>query len=693
MKVAAAEVTPVRPSRIGSASAAVWIGAFLIFALTTAVVSYESAMHFNGVAIDGPFQLYNALRRIQFGFRPGVDFQFFHGMGIPYLHYGFYRLFGGGLRGSELSRELVAAVAYPAAFVVFFRVFTTDWRRTFCLSAAALAASFALKMLAVLFALNGMLGVRSTLPVLVPVALYLAPSRRARIVATGVILGLSLVLSTEQGLAVTVAYGVVAAIAIIRSRDRVQQLLETALTLAMAVAMLVGCLTAIGGFSGMRGALRYNFQIVPMDQYWFFGSPPNVFVPSWRAGFRMAIAARPIGAALLLGVVATGLYFVRLWRVPAGAGEQGRRNFALAVLPVYGLISCGSLLGVFTLAYAHPCWRALLMVGGLELVAVTDRYDVRRQRGAWLGVPQPLALVALVLALWVVATTPLIVRAVFVSLPHIIADHIFGDVKFSALGIWPETLRDGQRAIDTHRGPHGAAPMLWSTYSGWIEARNSMFNPSFDYIIHALGPDNRRRYVDTFRTTRPTLVQTIHPTYTQYEGWLENNDWEFYDELLKWYTITATTPWSIFWERRATAASDPKFIAAMQVPAGMTTVPLPPIPDSLSTPMTLLEVDVEYETKNPLHWLPIIGPSPRYLIGLEGAVSQTPVSLDPFVRHVRFPLLVSPGQRPTLHFETFSLLPGASWSARALAVSVLPVDSANQIWLAALFRNRGELPK
>src|SRR5262249_14275389 len=90
-----------------------WAILFLAFAAAPMVVAFENAMHFSGSAIDGPFQLYNALRRIQVGFRPGVDFQFFHGLGTAYLHYLPYRLFGGGLAGSQLARELIAAAAQP----------------------------------------------------------------------------------------------------------------------------------------------------------------------------------------------------------------------------------------------------------------------------------------------------------------------------------------------------------------------------------------------------------------------------------------------------------------------------------------------------------------------------------------------------------------------------------------------------
>ena len=93
------------------------------------VVAFEGAMHFAGTAIDGPFQLYNALRRIGAGQRPGVDFQFFHGLGIPYVHYWLYRLFGAGLRGSELARELLATLAYPVVYVAVFYAFTRSWTR------------------------------------------------------------------------------------------------------------------------------------------------------------------------------------------------------------------------------------------------------------------------------------------------------------------------------------------------------------------------------------------------------------------------------------------------------------------------------------------------------------------------------------------------------------------------------------
>ena len=44
-------------------------------------------MHFDSYAMDGPFQLFNSLRRIAVGQRIGDTFQFFHGPGIPYFFF------------------------------------------------------------------------------------------------------------------------------------------------------------------------------------------------------------------------------------------------------------------------------------------------------------------------------------------------------------------------------------------------------------------------------------------------------------------------------------------------------------------------------------------------------------------------------------------------------------------------------
>jgi hypothetical protein len=385
---------------------------------------------------------------------------------------------------------------------------------------------------------------------------------------------------------------------------------------------------------------------------------------------------------LHLGIAAIVVYARRLWCVPEGA--RGQRNFALLVLGAYGAVSLASLLGVFTPVYSQPCWRTIALIAVVEWFEFADRQRERSIAPDLLGVPRLTALTAAAFTLLSFATVPLVRTALTGSLSHVLRAHVFGHAPFEADGIWPVTLAEGQAFIDSKRAPNGAPPQLWSTYSGWIEARNAEFNPSFDYMIHALGPENRRRYVERFRDTKSPLAQTVLPTFTQYEPWLENTNWLFYDELLRWYDVGAFTPWSVYWQRRTSPSLEPEQIGAMQVPAGLTTIPLPPIAAAQSSPITLLEVEVDYVITNHLSSIPIVGKSPRYLVGITGALSHFPVSLDPFVSTARFPLVLRAGQQPTLYFRTASLLPGASLTPKALRLYVRTVSPANQAWLANL---------
>jgi hypothetical protein len=663
---------------------AIWILLLLVLSVPTLVVAFEGAVHFDGLAIDGPFQLYNALRRIQAGYRPGLDFQFFHGMGVPYVHYWLYRLLGGGLNGSELARQLLGTTVYTIVFLVFFRAFSPNWTRAICLATAALAVSWLLKLSAVMFASIGMLGLRSALPTLLPVALYLPATRGRRMVTVGALLGAALLMGTEQGIAALLAYVIVMVVACIREPRRGPRLRELAGTIGVAGATIVVCLVAVGGIAGMRSVLRFNLSTVPNDQYWYFGVPPNLFISTW-AGFATLFQVRAVGIGLLAGIGMSIWYLRRVWiSAPTDETEASRRDQALATLPIYGLVSCGSLLGSLNIAYAHPLFRVLLIVALIELARLTS--ELGASRGSLLGVPRAWAIGVVTASLLAVILVPTIPASLTVIGAHVMRDHVVRREWLRPEGIWPRTLAEGQAVIDAHRSASGAAPVLWSTYAGWIEARNNLFNPAADYIIHALGPDNRRAYVETFRSAKPTLVQTVVPGYTAYEPWIENNNWAFYDELLRWYSISSSTAWSIFWERRSAPAPDPQAIGSVVVPVGATEVRLPGIPDSLASSPTVLDVDIEYDARNPWRWLPLIGSSPRYLVGLEGAVRTLPVSLDPYVRREQFPVIADPRRPVTLHFATLSLLPAAVLMPHRVSVAVRRIDASNRLWLQRLTR-------
>jgi hypothetical protein len=281
-----------------------WGALFGFLCLVTGVVGVETALHFVGPAIDGPFQLYNSLRRIWVGQRGGVDFQFFHGLAIPYLHYIPFRLFGGTFVASEMSRELVSAVLYPLTALIFLKFFIRDWTKTLAWAAIVMAGSVALHLTSLFVAVNSLLGIRSTLPTLMAVVLCLPVRRPVRNALAAVTLGGALVFGTEQGMAVMLALIIMTAVAAVRSQERRVYLVDGAAIVSGGIATLLIVLVVIGGVSGMKAALEYNFRLVPMDQYWYFGAPPNRFLSSWRAipGIFLALPRIPI--TLLIGIVA-----------------------------------------------------------------------------------------------------------------------------------------------------------------------------------------------------------------------------------------------------------------------------------------------------------------------------------------------------------------------------------------------------
>jgi hypothetical protein len=499
-----------------------------------------------------------------------------------------------------------------------------------------------------------------------------------------VCLGLALFLSTEQGIAAVLAFCVVSALALTRPGARARRFADAAGTAAIGVATFLVLVFLVAG-RGTFAVLRYNFRAVPLDQYWYFGAPPNVFISSWSRLPAMLVHVWPVGLAMVLIAVAVGVCLNRVARAPDA--EAARRSDALALFAVYGLVSCASLLGIFAAAYVQPCWRALIVLGLLGLTGAGDAATIRSGENAAAAVPLWMPAAALAAIVWLAVATPSAL-GILVSTPRVVRDHVIRRAEFRVGGIWPETMHDDEAVVASRTSPTGQLPSIWSTYSGWLEARYGLFHPSFDYIIHALGPADRARYLERFRATSPQLVQTVLPTYTQYEAWVEQTSWDFYEDLLRHYAVVQRTPWSLFWERQPADGPPDHLLGEPTVDSGTQIAALGRVPASPGMPVTLMTVEVEYQARNPLGRIPLVGANPRFLVGITGALPHNPVTLDPYVTKARFPLVAAPGATPTLAFRTFSLLPGASLEVRHIKVWQVSVTPANQLWLADLVRQQ-----
>ncbi|MBE6894235.1 MAG: hypothetical protein E7483_01310 [Ruminococcaceae bacterium] len=96
----------------------------------------------------------------------------------------------------------------------------------------------------------------------------------------------------------------------------------------------------------------------------------------------------------------------------------------------------------------------------------------------------------------------------------------------------------------------------FATYASAQEAVNGFYQPSgTDYIIHVLGDDNRKEYLDSFAQGYFKYVSTIQRNYSLWEWWVERANWFFYRELYAdWHPVFANS-YHLYWQRNSEGES------------------------------------------------------------------------------------------------------------------------------------------
>ncbi|MEY2549594.1 MAG: hypothetical protein QOD64_2176 [Verrucomicrobiota bacterium] len=627
------------------------------------------AMRFNGFPADGPFQTFNPLRRIAAGQHGGVDFQFFHGLGVPYVLYPLFAAFGKTIFSAELSREVISVLGFVLAVVAIVYVTSRDAATTIIWTTVGLLF-FQNVLLPLAVAANSLIGLRSTAPLLFAAVLLSTRRGMTRIIGSAVALGLALALGSEQGLAVIVAFVATQMLLAIKHRT-VRPLADGAVSVMIGIGTYLLFLVIIGGPSGCRNALRYAFKDVPGDQFWYFGSPPNAFLSRWPDVFTEPYFV----SALALTVTAAIVVFIFFWR--ASAPDDERVLHAVAVLMMYGLISGAAYLGIAFRGNLLPMLRALF----LGLVALGACFGVR-----FLGNRTPPVRRALIPCFYVF----LLVLAIadswlsITDLQTIVAPryraYVAAGRRPRLSPRWQWDLAIAHRVVGA---PAGAKPRIWSTYAGLLQSDYGIFNPSFDYIIHALGEENRRAYLDAFRRTRPEYVETVRRSLFQYEDWLREMHWDFYSELLHHYTLVAVSSHSLWWKLgRATPLVEYDAGSVDIGPEGrFVQLQLPRFQSRLA----VVVITLRYRLKNRWAHVPVIGQLPRYLVIVHGGENSGPFALSPNRTVVQIPIFVRQGQTPSVGVATESLVPGASVTVLGAQMSVIEIDAQTELFLAKPF--------
>ena len=106
----------------------------------------------------------------------------------------------------------------------------------------------------------------------------------------------------------------------------------------------------------------------------------------------------------------------------------------------------------------------------------------------------------------------------------------------------------------------------------------------------------------------------------------------------------------------------------------------------------LLQIEMDYRIHNPLHVLPVVGAMPRYFVAAVNSIDRYPVTLNPFTTTTRFPIIAVRGIAPKLVFQTYSLVPGASFDVSAVRVSTVPITQGNYGWFFNVLQQEAAKP-
>jgi len=250
------------------------------------IYAYSVSIDFHGLPIDGTFQLFNPLRRMGEGQTPGRDFQLFHGLGIVYLHYLPYVLFGKNLFASEMTRYLVSFYLFTFSNYLFLRSvkISREIALLFCVS-IAFAGEF-LGLYSLLYPGNSLLGVRSSMPVITAsLLIFLLRSEQSQKLAsktylievfTAFLLALCFFVSTEHGIAALLGMLLTLIALPFLKRAFIARLKSATVVFAFFV-LFTFCLYFLCCGWDFYKPLKYALVEVPQDQFWYFAAPTLEF--------------------------------------------------------------------------------------------------------------------------------------------------------------------------------------------------------------------------------------------------------------------------------------------------------------------------------------------------------------------------------------------------------------------------------
>lgn len=643
------------------------------------IYSLQHGTQMSSYPTNGTFQLYNPLRRIELGQIAGKDFPFFHGVGVPFLHYPVFHLLGSNVFAAETAKYIVSPALFIFSSAVFFYAFFRNYKKTI-IALGLITALGSLWMLDSFYPGNSLIGVRTTFPMLTAAALVwnskavLKVSKFMTIQVSTLIalllLGFGFVCGTEQGIASIIAFFSIRTYYYLKQTTYTKKQALPRLAFELVLGGIVTLLVlAVATQGHVFSALKYALVDIPADQGWYFGAPPNLYL-SWENIFYAL--SRP-GFPTLYIIIISGIVALIIARKKKLLTTPQMQGFIFLI--VYGLVVfAASSTGYFwPSAHLVPLQRGLALI--FIAIVVMYLYKDAQIRLKLRSVKQLLFIGVVVLISLCIAYQS------FNKVSDTVELHPVQVLKTAK-----EARHEGDRFSLVYGWGYNVDKLLpyitpgarvWSTYTSVYDSILGQLNPSKggeDYIIHALGDERREAYNSQFVNDKPEFAITMRPSFFNYEEWLWGSHWDFYRQLFTHYSIVETTNSHILWKlntdstykKDTPATAVPKIDNKWALPANATNIP------------QLYEVTVEYKASANLV-APQLNRIPRYLVDVKNSgVMLCSLSLPPSKNSWTFPVAIAPG-KSNVHIEAAArgILPTASLDIKQLSYKPVQIPEKN----------------
>lgn len=642
----------------------------LIFIVSIISIALERSTSVNTFPTNGTFQLYNPLRRISEGMIPGRDFPVFHGVGVPWIHFPIFKLFGGNLFAAELSKWLVSPLAFLISTLLICYAYFRKIQPT--IVATALFIIMSVSFLDIINPGGSLRGLRGTLPVIVAGAMVWRTKscltlRNIRIptneLIAAALIGLAFVCGTEHGIASGIAFLCTVALSRLYNKRRVTITIIEVITYGAVAALTALCLILALTAGNLESALKYALIDIPQDQGWYFGAPPNPYL-TWGnlLPSLLNLALLPILTIITLGIVITCLSL--------------RQHHARIVKIGIFFILYGGILLVGTISgYYIPHVQLIPLARGLGVVLIIYATSLVLSYLAESKFNPQRATILLcmyVLFGWQIVFQLSKIDYAQAATSLTTSWQLRKDNDYHALSPQWRERRDAFMPLVA------SGETIWSTYAGVYESANNQLGAApagEDYIIHALGYDRRDNYLDQFIKTKPRYVTTLIPHFFYYEEWLWSTSGEFYGHLLSNYEIIASNESHYLWQRRLKPFNSDYAHEVKATLHGNESVYT--LPTNNSSRPRIYRLHISYRATSPT----LFKNNARYFITVNDISSlRHPISLPPYKTDTTLIIAVMPGDKqPHISTDISSLTPGARLQIRKVLYEEIHTSKNNTL--------------